>query len=217
MLRDTRAVVMTPLRPFALAIALTGCSAPQPARQDASAAASQTPPPGSVSPASATALASASVAPPSSAPAIASAAPTPSTSAIASATSPPSASASAAPAADLPLPKVDVKNIGMHIGGVTHHDPVKKAPIRESVEPHMDEFRRCFALAEDPKKGGDFGVDLLIEKDGGKAELSHPRTSLEGKAFKACVIEVFEKIDFQKPKDGKTKVSYSLRFTPTAN
>lgn len=30
----------------------------------------------------------------------------------------------------------------------------------------------------------------------------------------ACILDVFQRIDFKKPKTGKTMVSYSLRFTP---
>ncbi|WP_437787252.1 hypothetical protein [Sorangium sp. So ce1097] len=106
-----------------------------------------------------------------------------------------------------------VANIGMHIGGGPHDDYTKE-PIKRSVAPHFDEFRRCFALAEDPTKGGDFGIDLRIEKDGGKAEVRKPRTALKGQAFTKCVVGVFERIDFQKPRRGPTVVSYSLRFTP---
>jgi hypothetical protein len=101
----------------------------------------------------------------------------------------------------------------MHIGGGPHDD-VTKDPIRRSVAPHFDEFRRCFALLEDPKKGGDFGVDLRIDKAGGAAKVSHPRSALKGKPFHECVVHVFEGIDFLKPKGGTTNVSYSLRFTP---
>ncbi|WP_437994505.1 hypothetical protein [Sorangium sp. So ce145] len=123
------------------------------------------------------------------------------------------ASAAAAPADAGPLPKVKVANIGMHIGGGPHDDFTKE-PIKRSVAPHFDEFRRCFALAEDPTKGGDFGIDLRIEKDGGKAEVRKPRTALKGQAFTKCVVGVFEQIDFLKPRKGPTVVSYSLRFTP---
>ncbi len=100
----------------------------------------------------------------------------------------------------------------MHIGGGPN-DAATKEPIRRSVEPHFDDFRRCFALVEDTK-GGDFGVDLRIAREGGKAKVSHPRTALKGKAFQSCVVEAFERIDFLKPKGGDTTVSYSLRFTP---
>lgn len=102
----------------------------------------------------------------------------------------------------------------MHVGGGPHDD-VTKAPIKRSVEPHFDALRRCFAKVDDPKKGGDFGVDVLIEGTGGKAKISHPRTALKGAGFEACVVSVFESIDFLRPKGGKkTMVSYSLRFTP---
>jgi hypothetical protein len=112
-----------------------------------------------------------------------------------------------------PLPAVKVSNIGMHIGGGPNDDATKE-PIRRSVQPHFDAFRRCFAGVEDPKKGGDFGVDLRIDRAGGKAQVSHPRTALKGKDFKDCVVRTFEAIDFLKPKGGTTTVSYSLRFTP---
>jgi hypothetical protein len=110
-------------------------------------------------------------------------------------------------------PSVAVANIGMHIGGGPNDD-VTKDPIRRSVAPHFDEFRRCFGRTEDPAKGGDFGVDLRIEREGGKAKVSHPRTSLRGKDFKECVVHTFETIDFLRPRGGATTVSYSLRFTP---
>ncbi len=142
-------------------------------------------------------------------PAFASAAPTPS--------SAPSTSASAA-AEEVPktlptLPRVKVENIGMHIGGGPN-DAVTKAPIADSVKPHFDELKWCFAKAEDPTQGGSFGVDLLIERAGGKAEVTKPRTVIKGDAFRDCVVGVFEGIEFLKPKRGKTKVSYSVRFTP---
>lgn len=126
--------------------------------------------------------------------------------------------ASAAPAESAvpeaaPLPEVDVKNIGMHIGGGPN-DAVSKKPIADSVKPHFDELRRCYAKAEDQTKGGDFGIDLLIPHEGGKAQSSHPRSVLKGAEFRDCVVGVFDAIEFLKPKTGKTMVSYSLRFTP---
>jgi hypothetical protein len=101
----------------------------------------------------------------------------------------------------------------MHIGGGPN-DAATKAPIAKSVEPHFPEFNRCFALVDDPKHGGDFGVDLLIEADGGKAKVTAPRTRLKGAGFEDCVVNVFKSIDFQKPRFGKTVVSYSLQFAP---
>lgn len=126
----------------------------------------------------------------------------------------PSASVAPVAAEEAPIPKVAVKNIGMHIGGGPNDD-VTKAPIKRSVEPHFDAFRRCFAKVDDPAKGGDFGVDVLIEANGGKAKITHPRTSLKGEGFSTCVVGVFEAIEFLKPKGSKkTMVSYSIRFTP---
>jgi hypothetical protein len=108
---------------------------------------------------------------------------------------------------------VKVVNIGMHIGGGPN-DAATKAPIGGSVAPHFPELARCFARVDDPKKGGDFGIDLKVPAAGGKAEASHPRTTLRGEGFSPCVLAVFSAIDFQKPKGGATVVSYSLRFTP---
>lgn len=123
------------------------------------------------------------------------------------------ASASAAPVVEeAPLPKVKVENIGMHIGGGPN-DAVTKEPIKKSVEPHFDELKRCFAKADDQKKGGDFGLDLKIEAAGGKAKTSHVRSTIKGEGFVECVQKVFDGIDFLKPKKGKTIVSYSLRFS----
>jgi hypothetical protein len=151
------------------------------------------------------------------APSSASAAPPVASAAAAPASAPLPATAAAgasepSPTAD-PVPGVGVANIGMHIGGGPNDDETKD-PIRRSVAPHFDDFRRCFSHAEEQDKGGTFGVDLRIQSVGGAAKVSHPRTSLKGKAFKECVVQTFEKIDFRKPRGGTTTVSYSLRFTP---
>lgn len=182
-----------------VSLAVVGCSSPQPGG-DGVASPSSTPAPTAAAPP--TAATGAAEAPP----------------AAPSASAPPaaaSASAAAPPPADPPAPEVpvDVKNIGMHVGGGTN-DAAEKAPIKRSVEPHMGDFAKCFAKVADPAKGGDFGVDLRIERDGGKAAVSHPRTALKGDGFKECVLAVFESVDFEKPKGGTTTVSYSLRFTP---
>ncbi|MDC0676442.1 hypothetical protein [Sorangium atrum] len=203
--------------PLAFSAAVASCSPrtapPAEVTQAASATAAPATPPDPAASAS-SAAPTASAAPAASTAPAASAAPA--TSAASAASAEPAASAApdpAAPADAGPLPKVKVANIGMHIGGGPHDDFTKE-PIKRSVAPHFDEFRRCFALAEDPTKGGDFGIDLRIERDGGKAEVRKPRTALKGKAFTQCVVGVFERIDFLKPRKGPTVVSYSLRFTP---
>ncbi len=113
----------------------------------------------------------------------------------------------------MPVPNVKVANIGIHVGGGPNDAPTK-APIKASVEPYFDSFKRCFPMAEDQKKPGDFGIDLLIDKAGGKAKVSHPRTTMKGAGFKECMVAAFEAIDFKKPRGGNTMVSYSVRFTP---
>jgi len=101
----------------------------------------------------------------------------------------------------------------MHIGGGPN-DAINKAPIADSVAPHFDEVRACWSRVDDASRGGDFGVDLLIQPEGGRAKVSNPRTGIHPEAFRDCVVAVFQQIDFQKPKKGLTMVSYSLRFTP---
>lgn len=181
-----------------LFVALVACTGP--------AATAPAPPP-----ASATVDVAAPASSSAPAPASASAAPTATPSAATSAAAAPVPVE--APAPPPPLPDVKVSNIGMHIGGGPNDAPTKE-PIRRSVEPHFDAFRACFAELDDKDKGGDLGVDLRIERGGGKAKVSHPRTALKGKPFEACVVRVFEAIEFLPPKGGTTTVSYSLRFTP---
>lgn len=121
-----------------------------------------------------------------------------------------SASAEQAPAAP---PAVEVKNIGMHIGGGPNDAPTK-APFKRSVEPHFPELARCWAGLAEPSATGDVSLDLRVEKDGGKAKITKTKTTLGDDAFRACLLAVLEKVDFEKPRGGATVVSYSLRFTP---
>jgi len=199
---------------LALSVALLATACAQSAPPSDSAASASAAPPATaaapelppVAPADAPAAAAAATAAPSASASTAAAA-----SATASATASSSSSSATAPAG--PAPAVKVANIGMHIGGGPNDAPTK-APIGNSVSPHFPEMARCFAKVADPKKGGDFGVDLKVPAAGGKAEISHPRTTLKGEGFSPCVLAVFEAVDFQKPKGGVTVVSYSLRFTP---
>jgi hypothetical protein len=145
---------------------------------------------------------------------VASAQSTPSAAPSTVATAPsPTASASAAPVADAPLPNVEVKFYGLHVGG-GKNDKAEHAPIISSINAHTDDFKRCFAKVDDPKKGT-FGVQLIIPGEGGKADVSHPKTTFKGDAFRDCMIDAYKGIDFEKPKGGvKTNATYSLIFTP---
>ncbi len=100
----------------------------------------------------------------------------------------------------------------MHVGGGPY-DEATKEPIKKSVAPHFDELKRCYALVS-PKVAGEFGIDLLLEANGGRAKTSHPRTRLKGEGFVECMNEAFQSFDFLPLKTGRTTVSYSLRFTP---
>jgi hypothetical protein len=124
-----------------------------------------------------------------------------------------SGESAAASSAFAPVPQVTVENIGIHIGGGPN-DAATKAPIAQSVIPHFDELRACWAKVDDPAHGGTFGVDLLVPAGGGRATVSHPRTALGGDAFRICVMGVLEGIDFARPSGGRTTASYALRFAP---
>ena len=187
---------MIPNARLLLPLVLLGC-APQPTGVEPAAATS------SATPASVPSAPSppASVEPVPSAP-----------SAAAPDTSAPAASASAAPPEE-PPPNVEVKNIGMHIGGGPN-DAETKSPIKRSVEPHLEALARCFAKAEAQDKGGDVSLDLKIDRAGGKAEIKKYKSGVEGQAFEACIRDVFAAVGVLKPKTGTTVVRYSLRFTP---
>jgi len=100
----------------------------------------------------------------------------------------------------------------MHVGGGPYDEPTKE-PIRRSVEPRFAALAECWKHVTKPRQG-DAGVDLVIEAAGGRAKVSNPRVTLEGEGFKECLVAFFESVDFEKPKFGKTTVSYSVRFLP---
>jgi hypothetical protein len=110
------------------------------------------------------------------------------------------------------LPEVVVESVGMHVGG-GRNDEAEKAPFKAAIEPHFEEFRRCYVHIEQPGKGGTFGVDLFVGREGGKPEVRQPRTGMSGEKFRNCVVGVFNSIDFERPRAGPTVISYSLRFS----
>lgn len=187
-----------------LALLLVGCSTPAASRDPAPSSSAAWSAPSSTAPA-----AKKDDPPPAK-----SAPPAETASAPPAASSAPAVASSAAPPSEAPVPKIKVANIGMHIGGGPDvNSDENKAPIRESVAPHFDAFRRCWGQIGDDKAKGDFGVDLLIPKEGGKLKkVDNVRTTFKSPGFKECVVKVFEDIEFKKPRTGLTKVSYSLRF-----
>jgi hypothetical protein len=127
--------------------------------------------------------------------------------------------ASAAPAvsaeAKVPLPNVEVKNIGMHIGGGPN-DAKTKRPIRAAVFKHYDALRACYAKAKNPRADETFGVDMAVPFKGGLAKISNARTGLEGPSVKRCMVRVFERVEFVKESSVRgwqhRMVSFSVRF-----
>jgi len=147
--------------------------------------------------------------------------PSPSPTAAIAASADPSASAEAAPepsatavAEAEALPEVDIKTIGMHIGGGPN-DKETKAPIRKAVESQVEALRACFGRVTEPGKGGTFGVDIRIPGEGGKATIRDPRSGLQGDGVQECMVKAFESVEFSRPPKGVAMVvSYSVRFTP---
>lgn len=123
---------------------------------------------------------------------------------------PPSVPARSGPAPRA-LPRVSVRNIGLHIGGGPNDEETKR-PFQSAIEARFEDFLRCYRFVEQPEKGGTFGVDLLIAREGGKPSVRQPRTGMAGEAFRRCVVRAFEAVEFGRPKLGPTVISYSLRF-----
>ncbi len=124
----------------------------------------------------------------------------------------PSTEPSPPPPAGTPtLPAVAVHSVGMHIGGGPN-DAAGKAPFEQAIERRFPEFLRCYRLVTEPGKGGTFGVDLHIERSGGKPRVEQPRSALGGEPFRACMLSAFESVEFPTLKKPSV-VSYSLRFT----
>lgn len=115
--------------------------------------------------------------------------------------------------AETPLPAVDVRNVGMHIGGEKNTKDQKR-PIRATISKHYDAMKRCWGKAVDPPKKATFGVDIRIEGEGGPAKITNPRNGLKGEGVTECLVGVFEAIEFPpQPHNADRMVSYSIEFT----
>jgi len=110
------------------------------------------------------------------------------------------------------LPEIRVRNVGLHVGGGPN-DAAPKAPYQAAIAARFADFRRCYALIGTPGKGGVFGVDLRIPREGGRATVQGSRTGLGGAPFRDCVLAVFSAVEFAPPSTGTTVISYSLEFT----
>ncbi|MEM6789153.1 MAG: hypothetical protein AAF715_16650 [Myxococcota bacterium] len=116
---------------------------------------------------------------------------------------------------DAPLPAVDVKNVGMHIGG-EENTAAQKRPIRQEVAKQYDAMKRCWARADTPPDKATFGVDMRIEGEGGPARIQNPRSGLRGEGVKQCMVEAFEAVVFPRQPGGVDRmVSFSVEFRRT--
>lgn len=104
-----------------------------------------------------------------------------------------------------------MRNVGLHIGGGSN-DAASKEPFQRAIAARFEAFLTCYRQVAEPEKGGVFGVDLFIKREGGEPEVRQPRTSMQGEAFRECVVDAFESVVFERPARGPTVISYSLKF-----
>jgi hypothetical protein len=103
---------------------------------------------------------------------------------------------------------VTVKYIGMHIGGGPN-DAATKAPFERVLAGAFAAAAEC--CSSTACGTGTFGLDLLIGKDGGRAEVTGMRTALPDAAAR-CIESAFAAVQFATPRHGATKLSYSIRL-----
>lgn len=113
---------------------------------------------------------------------------------------------------EAPLPDIEVRNVGMHIGG-EENTSAQKRPIRAEVQKHYDAMKRCWAMAEEPPDKATFGVDMRIDGEGGAAKITNPRSGLKGDGVKDCMVAAFEGVVFPRQPGGVARmVSFSVEF-----
>lgn len=123
----------------------------------------------------------------------------------------PAVSSAAVSAAPIATPEVDVRAIGMHIGGGPNDD-ANKAPLLASIAPHHPALGRCWAALPNAPTV-ELGIDARVPGKGGRAKIEHPRSTVKDASFVACAVAVFTEIEFLPPKSGlDTIVSASLRL-----
>jgi hypothetical protein len=99
----------------------------------------------------------------------------------------------------------------MHIGGGPN-DVETKRPFISVIEGGFERMRLCYQKAEEPGKGGTFGVDLRIEREGGHPTVQAVRTAMKGDELRRCLEGAFQSLEFGKPAKGATVLSASVHF-----
>jgi hypothetical protein len=116
------------------------------------------------------------------------------------------------PAHEPAPPDVEVKNVGMHIGG-EENTAEQKRPIREAVAAHYDAMRRCWAQEADAARAITFGIDIRIDGAGGRPKISNPRSGFKNGEVSSCLQAIFEAIEFPaQPNKQARMVSFSIEF-----
>jgi hypothetical protein len=111
-------------------------------------------------------------------------------------------------------PDVELKTVGLHIGGAPNDEPRRQRLVRQ-FETRFDELRRCYPLASDRSQNASFGVDILVPARGGKGRLGQTRSRLTGRKFRSCMNRVFRDMRFAAPPNNPSAtISYSLNFKP---
>lgn len=130
---------------------------------------------------------------------------------------PPSAAAPSAPAAPDPnaISKINLKTIGLHVGGGPNDDATRK-PLLALLELSFPDLQRCAAqLSPLPTQLTSFGIDLYVGAKGGHAEARQIRTRLGPEAFRVCVKQALTVLNFPAPPKPRV-ISYSVAFSPVS-
>lgn len=108
------------------------------------------------------------------------------------------------------LPRLGIKQIGLHVGGGTGSAEERKA-LLDALAAGERGVLECYRLVDKPGVGGTFGVDLYVGAKGGHPEVRGVRHKLGGEEFEACMKGALSKAAFG-PQARPLVVSYSLRF-----
>jgi hypothetical protein len=108
------------------------------------------------------------------------------------------------------LPRLGIKQIGLHVGGGTGSAEERKA-LLDALAAGERGVLECYRLVDKAGAGGTFGVDLYVGAKGGHPEVRGVRHKLGGEEFEACMKGALARTTFG-PQARPLVVSYSLRF-----
>lgn len=112
--------------------------------------------------------------------------------------------------------KVNLKTIGLHVGGGPNDDATRK-PLLALLELSFPDLRRCAEqLSPLPTQLTSFGIDLYVGAQGGHAEARQIRTRLGPEAFRVCVKTALTALKFPAPEKPRV-ISYSVGFSPVSS